>query len=547
MTQPDLILTNARIRTMDPDTPFAEAIAVAGGVIVAVGTAAEVDSLAGPDTRTHDLGGRAVIPGLIDSHTHGLWGATRDLVEVFTGLASGHDEMLAAVAARVPQTKPGHWIIAGPWKTHMRPEMGSRPADIIDRIAPETPVAIKDITQHSLWLNSAAMRDAGIDASTADIPGGEIERDAQGNPTGILRENAMSLVATQILPPPSERARAVQHMIKTFNSHGITAFKEPMAFEAELEGYAEAEDAGTLTVHVAAHLTRQSPVDASMTPIETLQDWRKRYARPHISTDFAKLFLDGVAPSRTAAFVGAYLGADPAAHDPQAMLILKPDVVAAEVTALDAAGFTVKMHAVGDRAVQAGLDGIEAARKANGPSGLRHELAHCPYIRDQDIARFAELDAVAEVSPKIWFPNPVTAGQQAALGEERADLCHRIGDLLRAGAEVSYGSDWPAAAPDANPWTGLAGMISRRDPTGRFPGTVGADQAITLEQALTIFTVNGARTMNLQDRIGRLKPGFSADMVVLERPLEDMTPEEIGAITPDATLFEGRVVHGALS
>ncbi|MCB1395030.1 MAG: amidohydrolase [Rhodobacter sp.] len=546
MTQAELILTNARIRTMDPGQPRAEALAIGGGHILAVGSAAEIAVLTGPGTRVHDLHGRAIIPGLIDSHTHGLWGATRDTLEVFTGFASSHAELLEAVRTRAATQPPGSWIAAGPWKIFQRAELGARPADLLDRFAPDHPVAIKDITHHALWVNSAALAAAGIGPDTPDPEGGEIERDADGRPTGILNETAMALVLPFIAHSAADMGRAARHLVQYFNAQGITGFKEPMAFEPDLVAYAQADDDGCLTLHMAAHLARQSPFGAGFTPMAVLADWRDRYARPHLKTDYAKLFLDGVAPSHTAAFLEAYVGTDPATHDPEAMLLLKPDLLAAEVTALDAAGFTVKMHAVGDRAARAGLDGIEAARRTNGDSGLRHEIAHSPFVTDIDKPRFAALNAVAEVSPKLWYPNPVTAGQRAVLGPERVDRCHQIRGLLDAGATVIYGSDWPAAAMAPAPWEGLAGMISRRDPTGRFPGTVGADQAITLDEALTILTVNGAAAMGRAGQTGVLKSGASADLVVLERPLDSMTPEEIAAVTPAATLFEGRCVHGAL-
>ena len=542
----DLILTNAAILTADPTNPRAEALAIAQGRILAVGRAGDVSVLAGPGTRVVDLHGRGVLPGMIDSHTHGLWGASRDLLEVFTGLGSTHADLLDAIAARLGQVAPGRWLVAGPWRAHERASLGARPADLLDRIAPETPVVVKDITQHSAWINSAAMRAAGIDRTTPDPDGGEIERDATGAPTGILRETALALVRDGLTHPPEEAARAVRHMAARFHAWGLTGFKEPMAFEADLIAYAQADRDGALTLHCGLHLSRQSPFGPDMTPMATLTDWRQRFGQGHLHTGFAKLFLDGVAPSRTAAFTEAYLGADPDRHDPEAMLLLKPDVLAAEVTALDAAGFTVKMHAVGDRAVQAGLDAIAAARIANGNSGLRHEIAHCPFIRPADLRRFAALGAVAEVSPKLWFPGPVTEGQRAVLGAERVERCHPISDLLRAGAEVVYGSDWPAAAADANPWSGLAGMIARQDPLGRYPGTLGDGQQITLDQALALFTTAGARAMRLDGVTGCLRPGLSADLVVIERDIAAMSPEEIGAITPCATLFEGNVVHGAL-
>ncbi|PWE30395.1 hypothetical protein C4N9_06860 [Pararhodobacter marinus] len=546
MRHAETIITNARITTGDPSQPRAEAVAIAGGRILATGTAEAVAILSGPGTRVHDLHGRGLVPGLVDSHTHGLWGAVRDLFEIFLGFAASHADLLDGIAGQAGQAAPGEWITAAPWKAHLRAELGARPRERLDQVAPDRPVAVKDVTMHALWVNSEALRRAGITAETPDPDGGEIERDESGEPTGILTETAMALVLPHLAPSPGQLAQAVRHMVARFNGWGLTGFKEPMAFEPDLAAYAAAYDAGDLHLHMGAHLARQSPFGGDMTPMSDMTRWRETYGRPGLNTAYAKLFLDGVAPSHTAAFTEAYPGTDPARHDPEAMLLLKPDALAAEVMALDAAGFTVKMHAVGDRAIQAGLDAIEAARRTNGDSGLRHEIAHCPFPRMQDLPRFAALGAVAEVSPKLWFPGPVTEGQRAVLGADRVERCHPIGDLLKAGAEVIYGSDWPAASADANPWTGLAGMISRRDPGGRFPGTLGADQAIPLDTALGLMTTGGARAMGREGDFGQIRAGQSADMVMIGGDLSAMTPEDIGATEPQATLFRGQVVYGAL-
>ena len=542
---PELILTDARIRTMDPARPAAQALAIAGGRILAVGAEAEITPLAGPGTRRHRLGGRAVMPGLIDSHAHPLWGACRDLFEVFAGLGAPVSRLLDLVADRAARTPPGAWIVGGPWPPFRRADLGARPADLLDRIAPHHPVALKDASQHSLWVNSAALALAGITAATPEVPGGQIERDAAGAPTGILVEAAISLITPMLAPTPAQLTAAARHAAGYLHSLGITGVKEAMAYETDLAAYAQADDAGALNLHLAAHLTRFSPFNGAFVPFETLFDLRARYGQGNLRTGFAKLFLDGVPVSRTAAFADPYPGVD-GPHDPLAMLLIAPDRLAQELIALDAAGFTVKMHATGDRAIQAGLDAIAAARAVNGPSGLRHEIAHTNFVRPQDLSRFAELGAVAEVSPKLWFPNPVTPGQRQVLGPERADRIHPIRSLLAAGAEVIYGSDWPAAAPDADPWAGLAGMLTRADPTGRHPGHVGADQAIGLEAALPLFTVNGARALGLEGQTGALIPGAHADLIVLPADPGDLGPAELAALRPLATLFEGRVVFGGL-
>jgi len=543
---PELILTDAQVRTMDPARPFAQALAIAGGRIVAVGTAGDVGALAGPGTRVVRLHGKALMPGLIDSHTHGLWGACRDLFEVFPGLGAPLQAVLDGVAAKVATTPPGAWIIGGPWRPFDRADLGARPCEMLDRIAPDHPVVLKDVSQHNLWVNSRAMRLAGIGAATPEVPGGRIERDSAGQPTGILIETAGSLVQPFMQPTAGQLAQAVVHMAGYFHSMGMTGFKEPMAFAAELKAYADADQAGRLRLHVGAHLTRFSPFASDWVPIEDLQALRARYRTQHLDTGFAKLFLDGVPIARTAAFCAPYPGQKPAAHDPDALLLIAPDRLAEELILLDGAGFTVKMHAVGDRAIQVGLDAIAAARAANGPSGLRHEIAHSNFIRPEDMARFAALDAVPEVSPKLWYPNPVTPGQRQVLGDARAESCHPVRSLLDAGAAVIYGSDWPAAAPDADPWTGLAGMITRTDPTGRHSGSVGADQAIPLARALPVFTTNAARALRLDGVTGVLAAGASGDLIVLDRPLDGLDAPDLGATRPLATLFEGEVVFGAL-
>lgn len=545
MSAPDLILCDTRIRTMDPARPWASALAVRAGRIVAAG-GDEVKALAGPETRLLSLPGREVMPGLIDSHTHGLWGACRDLYEVFPGLGAPLSAVLDGIAARAQAIAPGEWIIAGPWRPFDRASFGARPAEMLDRIAPHHPVVVKDVSQHNLWLNSAALRLAGINRDSPDPAGGLIERDAGGDPTGILIEAAGALVHGFLAPDTAQLDAAVAHLSAYFHGLGITGFKEPMAFSPELAAYSKADNTGTLNLHVAAHLTRFSPFSEDWVAMEALAALRQHSQSPHLKTGFAKLFLDGVPIARTAAFLDPYPGTDAAAHDPEARLLIKPDRLNAEVAALDAAGYVVKMHAVGDRAVRAGLDAIAAARAANGASGLRHEIAHANFIAPSDLPRFAALDAVAEVSPKLWMPNPVTAGQRQVLGDARLETCHPIRSLLAHGAEVIYGSDWPAAALDANPWTGLAGMLTRADPTGTYPGTVAADQAITLDQALPLFTTNGARAMGVEGRAGVLAVGASADLIVLPAPIGNLAAEELAATRPEATLFAGGLVSGEL-
>jgi predicted amidohydrolase YtcJ len=223
-------------------------------------------------------------------------------------------------------------------------------------------------------------------------------------------------------------------------------------------------------------------------------------------------------------------------------MLMSPSDLNAAVTELDQHGYVVKMHAVGDNAVRKGLDAIEAARRANGHSGLRHEIAHTAFVTDADLPRFASLDAIAEVSPKLWMPNAATASQQAVLSAEQLSRLHRIRDLITAGAELIFGSDWPASAPDADPWTGLAGMLTRRDPSNTFAGALNASQSVALDAALPLFTRNGARAMGLEGKTSVLSHGAWADFIVLNADVRTLPPEEIGQVQVQETVWKGKTV-----
>ena len=549
MPQADEVWTGGTVLTMDPSNPRAEALAVRDGRLIAVGSQSEVLHLSGPGTRIHDLHNRFVMPGLVESHTHALWGACRTLFDIYVGFNASLTDLLDAVRERCRQTDPDEIVYGGPWRPVMRSEMGANPRELLDAISTRHAIVLHDASQHILWCNSRALQLAGIGPQADDIPGGVIERDpATGAPNGILAESASAPARALVRRSEAQLAEAVCEAVTYFNSLGITAFKEPMAFEEELNTYRSADRRDQLTLHVAAHIVHSSPLGGDIVPYDEMDRLRRTYASDNIRLDFAKLFLDGVAPGFTASFIEPYLsesGYDADSHDPDATLLIPPSALNKMLIELDRRGYTVKMHAVGDNAIRKGLDAIAAARSANGQSGLRHEIAHSNYVSDEDLSRFRALGAVAELSPKMWFPNPGTPVQTALLGKARVQKNHRIADLLAAGAEMIYGSDWPAAAPDANPWTGLSGMLTRRNTDPAYPGTLAPEQAISLSEALPIFTVNGARSLNMERETGSLKAGKSADFVILKEHLPDIQPEEIAAISPTATIWKGRIVFMA--
>ncbi|WP_438981138.1 amidohydrolase [Lentibacter sp.] len=544
-TTPDEILTGGTVLTMDSKTPFVTAIALAGGRILAVGTDAEIKALAGAGTKHTQLHGRHIMPGLIESHTHALWGACRDLFDVYTGYSASLTELLQATGKRAANLPAGSTVHGGPWRHEMRSEMGQCPRTLLDKISREHPIVLFDTSQHVAWANTYAIKQAGLGGIPDDIKGGVIERSEDGSASGIFAESAIEGLKALTVHTEAQMAEAAREFTRYFNSLGFTAFKEPMAFEPELRAYHAADQRGEMTLHAAAHIVKAG-VSAERVSYDELERLRKSYRSENLRTDFAKLFVDGVAPSFTASFSEPYLasaGYDVAGHMPDATLLISPEEHAEMLIELDRRGFTVKMHAVGDNAISKGLDAIAAARRTNGMSGLRHEIAHASFIADADVARFRALDAIAELSPKLWAPNAATPSQIKVLGAQRLEKIYRLKDLHAAKAEMTYASDWPASAPDANPWTGLAGMLTRRDVTGQFAGTVAPSQAISLAEALPLFTTNGARSLKMETETGSLTAGKWADFITLPKPLSEMTPEEIGACTPLQTRWKGRVVY----
>jgi predicted amidohydrolase YtcJ len=278
---------------------------------------------------------------------------------------------------------------------------------------------------------------------------------------------------------------------------------------------------------------------------EAIEKERAAYRSAHVHTDFVKLFLDGVpTPARTAAMLAPYVSdKEHGAKFTGGDLHIDPKLLAADVAELDKRGFTVKMHAAGDRSVRAGLDAIEHARKVNGASGLTHELAHAGYVDPADVPRFAALNAAPDFCPVLWHPSSIIDAVVSAVGKERGSRYWPTRSLLDTKALLIAGSDWPAAVPDQNPWVGVEAFVTRRDPRGETPGELWKEQAITLEEALKIYTLHGARALKLERRTGSIEVGKSADLIVLDRHLFKVPIEDVGDTQVRMTFFEGKLVH----
>lgn len=540
---PAAIYVHGHVYTVDPARPWVEAFAVSGGRFHALGSDAEIRALAGPGTDIVDLEGHMVLPGLHDMHVHPVLGAMRELYECGFPFTATVAEIVAVVGDCAATVPPGEWIRGGSWAAELLE--ASEPPDrrLLDAVAPDHPVLLIDSAYHNAWLNSRALARLGIGPDTPDPYGGTIVRDTAGRPTGLLME-AAAYDALQGLPArdPQQYRAAVQWVARKLASYGVTAMKDAVAEKSALVAYRAADLAGELTLRIAACLpwsaTIGEPLEEQARDIEE----RARFASTHVFTDFVKIFVDGIPPGRTAVFVEPYLP-DASGKDFRGELHVPAAELAAQVTRFDAAGLTVKMHAVGDGAVRAALDAIAAARRANGDSGLRHEVAHATYVHADDVPRFGELGAVAELSPILWHPGPLVDAMTAVLGSERGDHPLPIRSIHAAGGLMVYGSDWPAVSPSMNPWPGLEAMVTRRDPYGHVPGALWPEQRLELADAIAVYTLNGARAMRDEHLAGSIAPGKSADFVVIDRNLFEIAADAIGETEVLLTVFEGRTVY----
>jgi predicted amidohydrolase YtcJ len=547
MAPAEVVITSAgTIYTMDPAQPWVQAVAIDKGRYVFIGAAEQAKRFVGPATKVIALGNRMAMPGLNDAHVHPLMGGIKTLYECSFGFTATPQDIAKKLSACAAKTPAGTWIKGGQWGSSFfeMHQIGS-PRAFLDRISTQHPIFLNDDSGHNGWANSAALQLAKIDAKTANPVGGTIVREAAGAPNGVLLETAARLF-DDVIPrwTDEQYQNAARAATRIANAYGITGIKDAGAFDPAPKAFYALDQSGQLTLHVATCIRTPYGPRQGQLDFAAIEAERKQYRSTHVHTDFVKLFLDGVpTPARTAAMLHPYVAdKEHGDHYTGGNLHIDPKQLAADVTELDKRGYTVKMHAAGDRSVRAGLDAIEQARKVNGKSGLRHELAHAGYVDPADIPRFAALDAVADFCPILWHPSSIIQAVVSTVGAPRGPQYWPTRTLLDSGARIVAGSDWPAAVPDENPWIGVEAFVTRRDPRGQVPGELWKEQAITLEEALRIYTLNGAQALRLEKLTGSIEAGKSADLIVLDRNLFKVPIEDVGDTQVQMTLFEGRPV-----
>jgi len=551
MSQPDVVFVGGSIfaggrsrpdggRSGDRSRPGG--VAVRDGRIVAVGT--DVGELAGRGTTVVDLEGGLLLPGFVDAHVHPVYAGVQMLGCTLDreGDAEGYVDKVRAYAAAHGDVL---WIRGGGWSMEAFPG-GTPRKEPLDEVVPDRPVYLPNRDYHGAWVNSRALALAGVDRHTPDPPDGRIERDPDGEPTGMLHEGAALLVG-RLLPALTDRDLdaafdlAQRHLFGL----GVTGWQDAIVGSYlgqpdPLGTYLRADADGRLRARVAGALWWDRERG-----LEQLDDLRERRsaaaAHGRFRTPAVKIMLDGVAENFTAAMTRPYR--DGHGHDTgnAGLSFVDPVALCEYVTRLDAEGFQVHFHALGDRAVREALDAVEAARTRNGPSGRRHHLAHLQVVQADDVPRFALLGAAVNMQP-LWACHEPQMDELTIpfLGEGLAVRQYPFGDLHRAGAHLAAGSDWPVSSPD--PLWGVKVAVTRVAP-GESAAPFLPEQALDLSAALTAYTA-GSAWVNHQERVcGALEVGLAADLVVLDRDPFAGPPEEIDQARVVHTYIDGQKVH----
>jgi len=524
----DMIFTNARIITGNEYQPYAEAMAVSGDTILAAGSKREVMKFSGENTAVIDLEGRCVTPGFIDSHVHFLQGGT-NLASVQLRDAATPEEFTDRIKTYASGLKPGEWILGGDWDGKGWESLPQR--GWIDSVTPDNPVFVSRLDGHMALANSLALKMAGISRGVKDVIGGTIERDNNGDLTGIFKDNAMDLVSRSIPPEtPEEIDRALRAATDYLASNGVTSVHGVDA-GAYADGIERLRAAGSLKTRIYAMVP--------ITQWKYLADKIKSEGKGDnwIRTGGVKAFVDGSLGSHTAAFLEPYtdLTTD------SGLFVNSRDDLYSWIHSADSAGLQISIHAIGDRAIRFLLDTYEMVEKENGDRDRRFRIEHSQHIAPADIERYGRLQVIASMQPYQTIDDGRWA--EPLIGPGRTKTTYAFRTLLDTGAKLAFGSDWPVAP--ATPLEGIYAAVTRRTLDDKNPDGWVPEQKITVGEALRAYTKDAAYASFEEDIKGTLEPGKLADFVVLDRDITTVDPVEILYARVLQTYVGGRKVYDA--
>ena len=511
-----LVVRDARIWTGDTENAWADFIVVNDDRIVAVGNESDIavdDTYVREETKVVEAHGAMIVPGFIDTHVHFISSGS-GLASVQLRDAATPEEFASRIGAFANSIEPGNWILQGTWDhENWGGELPRR--DWIDSITPENPVWIMRLDGHMALANSKALELAGVDADTPDVAGGEIVRDETGRPTGILKDNALSLVETAV-PIASKRQldREAKAAMQYVASNGVTTVHDMASWDS-LETYRRAEKAGTLITRIY-----------SVVPLSDWEQLKREVENNGRGSNWLKIgglkgFMDGSLGSHTAAFLEPFTDAP----EDRGFLISDLDDLREWIIGADAAALQVMVHAIGDSAIRDLLDLFDDAVRANGQRDRRFRMEHAQHIHVDDVERFAVQNIIASMQPYHAIDDGRWA--EKVIGPERAKTTYAFRSLIDSGAKVAFGSDWSVAP--ATPLEGIYAAVTRQTLDGANPGGWVPEEKISVEDALHAYTTVAAYASFEEELKGMLKPGMLADFVVIDRDITRVSAEGIKA------------------
>ncbi|MEH7107926.1 amidohydrolase [Bacillus sp. JJ1764] len=546
-----LVLKNGMIYTMEDHQPTAEAVAAKDGKIVFVGSTKEVEKYVGKNTKVIDLKGKMVSPGFMDGHTHipGLW--LTKLFEVDLSNLNSHEEYIKAVSdyrKKNPNVNiiTGLGWVNGPYEQKDGTNPGPTKEDL-DAVVSDIPVILLSIDHHSVWANSKALEMAKITKDSKAPKGGMIEHNADGSPRGVLREGAMDLVADvqALFKPTKEQYKEAilkyQEEMHSFGMTGIMTFEDK---EHLIDILGELEQEGKLTMRVAGAYF----IYPDSTPDEAVQKVKaasQKYHSDWLRANTIKLYADGVTEGKTALFIQPYTEKAGMGHNHHGEMPWEVNDFNKMVAAVDKAGIQLHIHAIGDGAVNAGLNAIENAVKTNGERDSRHIITHISSIQDNDIPRMKALKVIAALQPFWFYKDQYYGLEKAMVGEDRALAMYPARKIWDAGVTISGSSDYPPT-PDYRPLNSIETGVTRNSP---YPEEQDQDmvrnasQALTVQEMLQAVTKNVAYQMFRENDLGTLKVGKKADMVVLGQDITKIKPKDISETPVYYTIVDGKIVY----
>ena len=553
----DVVLRGGRVLTMRGNR-VAEAVAVTGGRIAYVGSDSGAGAHVGAGTEVIDLRGRTLMPGIHDGHTHPLAGGLSLTKPTLNYRKLDLKEFVAAIRkllARSSDEEPNGWLSVDLWEPSGMDRQPTK-ADL-DRLPTKRPILVVDLSGHTAVANSRALELAGITASTPNPPGGRIERGARREPTGVLQDNAIGLVARKIPPlTEAQNAGALNVAHEEMAKRGITSYLDASVGRTELAALTALADRGPLTVRpsVAINVPARQAADPEAM-LARLEELRTAYARPGVTIGTVKMFFDGVIehPTQTAALLEPYRVNKGTKRNPRWVpgksrgpTYFRQKIANRAIAALDAAGWQVHVHAIGDRAVRSALDAFEHARERRPGADNRHTITHLELIHPRDFRRFEKLGVLASMQLHWAERDSYTVDAlKPYIGARRWRYTYPAGSLAQAGARLCGGSDWPV--DPLLPFRQIEIAVNRTadEVYEGYEKPLFAQEGLSLRASLAMHTRNSAFQLRQENLTGQIRPGYAADLIVLDRDLLRVALERVSKAKVALTMVGGRIVHRA--